>query len=87
MYVYKFTLGSLNSLYMFIIDENINKCISGSANKASNAKSPMKQYSDSCLSGNLPSVDMSSDEMKNIALIMDVKLPVRVRIGRKKNAS
>ena len=29
-------------------------------------------------------VELSHDEMNNIALIMDVKLPVRVRIGKKK---
>ncbi len=30
------------------------------------------------------SIKLSSEEMKNIALIMDVKMPVRVRIGKKR---
>jgi flagellar motor switch protein FliN/FliY len=29
-------------------------------------------------------IKLNSEEMNNIALIMDVKLPVRVRIGKKK---
>ena len=81
MYVYKFTVGDLNSLYMFIMDENLKNTLSGeSADAPDSIEGDMLGSSDS----SMPSVDMSSDEMKNISLIMDVKLPVRVRIGRKK---
>ena len=80
MFVYKFTLGSLNSLYMFILDEKLANAFSGSANKAQKSSNENLGMS----SGKTTSIDMSNDEMKNIALIMDVKLPVRVRIGRKK---
>ncbi|MDQ7045380.1 MAG: flagellar motor switch protein FliY [Sulfurimonas sp.] len=81
MYIYKFNVGELNSLYMFIIDEAFSNAIS--SNPTTEAD---KQDASSSSSNNdsMPGVEMSSDEMKNIALIMDVKLPVRVRIGRKK---
>ena len=77
MYIYKFNVGDLNSLYMFIIDEGFSQAISGES-------TPSPSLDEEIGSSDLPSVEMSSDEMKNIALIMDVKLPVRVRIGRKK---
>lgn len=32
----------------------------------------------------MPSMDISTEEMKNMNLIMDVKLPIKVRIGSKK---
>ena len=31
-----------------------------------------------------PKSELSADEMRNIGLIMDVRLPIRVRIGSKK---
>ena len=80
MYIYKFKVGDLNSLYMFIIDEALGNALSGN----SQSLEAQNQSDDSDMSDSVPSVEMSSDEMKNIALIMDVKLPVRVRIGRKK---
>lgn len=81
MYVYKFTLGDLHSQYMFIIDEVLKNVLSG--NTVGPDISSNNDLSTS-IESDIPSVDMSSDEMKNIALIMDVKLQVRVRIGRKK---
>lgn len=80
MFVYKFNIGELNSLYMFIIDETFKNAIDGNAETAGELDSSSDDISDNTL----PNVDMSSDEMKNISLIMDVQLPVRVRIGRKK---
>ncbi len=81
MYIYKFNVGDLNSLYMFIIDEVFNNTISGVVE--SPGTSSDSDFSDSG-SETESNIEMSSDEMKNISLIMDVKLPVRVRIGRKK---
>ena len=81
MYVYKFNVGDLSSLYMFIIDEQLKNALDGSseASPSTSMNSPSDNSNKSS-----SSVEMSSDEMRNIALIMDVKLPVRVRIGRKK---
>ena len=80
MYVYKFNIGELNSLYMLILDEKLKDALSGNSNVAEDFSSTDTQMS----SSSMPRVEMSSDEMKNISLIMDVQLPVRVRIGRKK---
>ena len=80
MYVYKFALGSMKSLLMFIIDETMQNSLFGAPESASSSVSTSSTSSD-CPSD---SINLSSDEMSNIALIMDVKLPVRVRIGKKR---
>lgn len=81
MFVFTFSLGAINSLMMLAIDSNINDALSGE--KPSPAKSSNN--------GNIfdapasePTVKLEDGEMKNIGLIMGVKLPVRVRIGKKK---
>ncbi|MDT8338975.1 MAG: flagellar motor switch protein FliY [Sulfurimonas sp.] len=80
MFVYNFSIESLKSLFMFIMDENLQNAIFKTG-KASNSE----QKSDSNSSGDtMPSVSLNSEEMNNISLIMDVKLPVKVRIGKKK---
>ncbi len=80
MFVYKFALGELSSLYMFIMDEALQNAIFGNS---SNSEASGTDTSNSMM-GSESNIELSSDEMKNISLIMDVKLPVRVRIGRKK---
>jgi flagellar motor switch protein FliN/FliY len=85
MYVYKFQLEGINSLLMFIIDDNLYKKLYGSSDNtelsldANNIEDNF--HNNEC---NDDTINLSSDEMKNIALIMDVKLPVRVRIGKKR---
>lgn len=79
MYIYKFNVGQLSSRYMLIVDEAFSKSISPDDDLGNTLSGPGGISDDS-----LPNVEMSQDEMKNIALIMDVKLPVRVRIGQKK---
>jgi flagellar motor switch protein FliN len=82
MFVYDFTLGSIASLLMLIVDEPFEnlftspketKVDSGSSvgQEASEKSAPMEKQFD-------------ENEMKNISLILDVKLPLRVRIGKKK---
>ena len=80
MYVYKFSLGSIKSLMMFIIDEKLKNVFSGEPKAASIEESQSLSTSDTTE----PSVNLNSGEMNNIGLIMDVKLPVRVRIGKKR---
>ena len=85
MFVYKFALESINSLLMFIIDDKLYNALYG----ASTEEESVSQSSAASLTssqGNCEdeSLNLSSEEMKNIALIMDVKLPVRVRIGKKR---
>ncbi len=83
MYVYKFSLDSINSLLMLIIDEKLYNALYGS----SSAVQEESQSNDGLVLQNDcgdDNIHLNSEEMKNIALIMDVKLPVRVRIGKKR---
>jgi len=88
MRIYDFTLGSVKSLMMFIIDEKIQNAIFPDANSDTpkNDNPADKPQESSVNSDNFVSdrVNLSNEEMNNISLIMDVKLPVRVRIGKKK---
>jgi len=81
MFVYKFSLDPLKSLLMFIIDETLDNALFGSANPPQDSLLDEFSPSDSDESNDL---HLSGEEINNIALIMDVKLPVRVRIGKKK---
>jgi len=82
MYVYKFNIGDLNSLFMFIIDEKLRNALDGKKDMPQESSSQFEETS--MQNSNSSGVKLNSDEMNNIALIMDVKLPVRVRIGKKK---
>ena len=82
MFVYKFSMDPLKSLLMFILDEKLVSSMSGSPQNTTENHPAHEQIStveDSCAP-----VELSGDEINNISLIMDVKLPVRVRIGKKK---
>jgi len=82
MFVYRFKIGELNSLFMFIMDEKLRNSLDG---KGETSKESSRQSDDdSDQNCNSSGVKLNSDELNNIALIMDVKLPVRVRIGKKK---
>lgn len=80
MFVYNFKVGNVKSLFMFIMDENLENAI---FKKHSEPVSEKK--ADSPMSGgNFQAAQLNNEEMNNISLIMDVKLPVKVRIGKKK---
>jgi flagellar motor switch protein FliN/FliY len=81
MYVYKFSLESVNSLLMFIIDDKLQKTLHGSPEEEEVIESVEEAPSNDCIDD---SVNLTTEEMHNISLIMDVKLPVRVRIGKKR---
>lgn len=80
MFVFTFALGDINSLMMFAIDSAVNGALGGA--KAPAANTVTGSIFDEPASE--PSVKLEEGEIKNISLIMDVKLPVRVRIGKKK---
>ncbi|NOR57147.1 MAG: flagellar motor switch protein FliY [Sulfurimonas sp.] len=82
MYVYKFMIGDLSSLFMFILDEKLNNSLEGNTEEENNDS--MSTSMPSMGSDYTSDVKLSGEEMNNISLIMDVKLPVRVRIGKKK---
>jgi len=80
MFVYKFNLDSLNSLLMFIMDETmLNAFLGSSASSASATQTGAVSSSNNAVDD----LKLNTTEMNNISLIMDVKLPVRVRIGKK----
>ncbi len=83
MFVFKFELGSINSLMMLVIDDDFISAFdvaSATATVNSEASTPnVSTQNEVEVTHNL-----DEGEMKNISLIMDVKLPVRVRIGQKK---
>ncbi|WP_304546481.1 flagellar motor switch protein FliY [Sulfurimonas microaerophilic] len=92
MYVYKLSLDSLNSLLMFIIDDKLNSKLYGSDEEelpmeledldgTSISATPSTSTPTPC---NETKVKLSDDEINNIGLILDVKLPVKVRIGKKR---
>jgi len=81
MYVYQFTMGSLSSLLMFIIDEALEHKLFGNADEPSSSNNGNESQESS---NDSSTVHLNSEEMSNISLIMDVKLPIRVRIGKKK---
>jgi len=87
MFVYNFSLGDINSLIMFVIDDKIEAAISvdTGGEETAEASPATAETSTSASSGaSTGAAAFEGDESNNINLIMDVKLPVRVRIGQKK---
>lgn len=84
MFVYNFALGDINSLMMLVIDEHIEGALSSTASETPAAEAAAPSASAPSGGGQSPSEAYANDQDNNINLIMDVKLPVRVRIGQKK---
>ena len=81
MFVFSFSLGTINSLMMLAIDSSVKDALSGEITPPPKANVSSNIFDDPSPE---PSVKLEDGEMKNIGLIMGVKLPVRVRIGKKK---
>ena len=84
MYVYNFSLGSISSLLMLIVDETFEDAFFNTKGQEAPAAAKSDQPAASHEEAEVSSKELDSTEMKNISLIMDVKLPLRVRIGKKK---
>jgi flagellar motor switch protein FliN/FliY len=82
MFIYKFKIENVSSLLMFIIDEKLQNALFPvvKAMSTKNNTDEINSFDDNSNS----KMKLSNEEMKNISLIMDVKLPVRVRIGKKR---
>ncbi|MCK9454469.1 flagellar motor switch protein FliY [Sulfurimonas sp.] len=80
MFVYNFNIEDVKSLFMLIMDESLQNAIF-KQNKSSDDGKKLESDNSSQHSA---SISLNSEEMNNISLIMDVKLPVKVRIGKKK---
>jgi flagellar motor switch protein FliN/FliY len=83
MFAYNFSLGSMKSLLSFIVNESLEELLSGKKAPAQATASIGDTFLDATQSGD-SKASLNSSELANISLIMDVKLPVKVRIGRKK---
>jgi len=70
---FQFSLGIINGTFMVLVDDGLSKLIEDDSdnNQVSSEQT------------NIP-VEMHDIDMKNINLILDVKLPLKVRIGSKK---
>jgi flagellar motor switch protein FliN/FliY len=84
MYVFSFVLGSVNSLIMFVLDSSIVNALEGSTDEVTQEDTSLRDSDYACNDSTTRVRKLDEGEMKNIGLIMDVKLPVRVRIGKKK---
>lgn len=82
LYVFSFVLGEINSLIMLAVDKSILSKLEGTPEAASIDYPAQNEFS--VPNNSNTSRKLDEGEMKNIGLIMDVKLPVRVRIGKKK---
>ncbi len=80
VYSYEVQLGQVDSFLMFIIDPNI---VNG-FNKPKAAPQSNSNYQAPPQASQSHSVDLDDEELKNIGLILDVKLTIRVRIGSKR---
>jgi flagellar motor switch protein FliN/FliY len=76
-------MGATKSLLMFILDEKLVGTLSGQSTQQ-HMSNPVSSGHATSMSDSCTPVELSDDEINNISLIMDVKLPVRVRIGKKK---
>ena len=73
--IYSFTLDEIKNTIMFALDSALTARLEGkliSAEPTQEARQPSSEKS------------LSHEEMKNIGLLLDVKLPVKVRIGHKR---
>lgn len=85
IYIYSMQLQSISDQVVFALDNILIKALSGEvAQEADAADTTPAPPQPSPSTPPVQSMSLNSDEMKNIPLIMDVKLPIRVRIGTKK---
>jgi flagellar motor switch protein FliN/FliY len=80
---YNFSLGPVNGIFMTLLDGALTPLLDGGKSEAAAAPSAEPAGGPGCGEGDLPPA-VDQGEMKNIGLILDVKLPLRVRIGSKK---
>ncbi|ASM34795.1 flagellar motor switch protein FliY [Campylobacter sputorum subsp. bubulus] len=72
-YIYEVKIDALDEHFGLVSDLVLNKLLNPASQKSHQEKSESSAKS-----------SFTSDEMRNINLIMDVRLPIRVRIGSKK---
>lgn len=83
MYIYNFTLGSVSAMLMFIVDEKLKNALSPNATSIDDDEVEENSFESNNFSTTNKGISLTTEEMNNISLIMDVRLPVKVRIGKK----
>ncbi len=83
LYIYSFSINEIEDKIYFLIDENLYLKLDDKPEVKEKEKEESKK--EVCQSEDEERVgSLSSEELRNISLILDVKLPIRVRIGTKK---
>jgi len=72
---YQFSLGVINGIFMILLDEALSKLVEDESESTSSSEISEQ----SSIEATIHDIDM-----RNIGLILDVKLPLKVRIGSKK---
>jgi flagellar motor switch protein FliN/FliY len=80
MFVFTFTMGPIQSLMMLAVDAPVDGALNGPKLQPAPSAKPAANLFDAPVSEG--GIKLDEGEMKNISLIMDVKLPVRVRFGK-----
>ena len=80
---FKFSLGMINGIFMTLLDEPLEALLDDGTVTDRHAAAP-ETTQPSEAGDDEASLPVDESEMKNIGLILDVKLPLRVRIGSKK---
>jgi flagellar motor switch protein fliN len=75
IFIYPITIDSINERIGLVVDHAFVKFFDKTASMSSNAQPTSAPTAKS---------EMTADELRNIGLIMDVRLPIRVRIGSKR---
>jgi flagellar motor switch protein FliN/FliY len=81
--VYNFSLGVINGNFMVLLDSNLKGLVEAAEAAAAPAESAGSEQA-APVGDDAAAAPVDASEMRNIGLILDVKLPLRVRIGRKK---
>ena len=82
LYIYSFSINEIEDKIYFLIDENLYLKLDDKPEVKEEKEQSEKEV---CQSEDEERVgSLSSEELRNISLILDVKLPIRVRIGTKK---
>ncbi len=84
MLTFDFSIGSVESVLMFLIDQTVLDALEKSDEPGAEDDAPAYVPPPSSGEGADPGAPLTPEELKNMQLLMDVRLTVRVRIGRKR---
>lgn len=81
---FHFGVNNIQDIVAFALEGSISNVLSADTSKQSDSSSSKSDSGGSGGSSYLDKPQLSSEEMKNIGLLLDVRVPVVVRIGAKK---